>query len=132
MKCFISYLFVIAGLLVASTGCKKQAAPTEEIIITDTTTVEQPGADPVLQSTGIVAGKIMPETKYSLLLYNDQDVYEEYSILNRTGVFIMKNIKAGEYNLIVQPYDPDISSFELTKITVDSGRTTNLGIIFLP
>ena len=52
--------------------------------------------------------------------------------MNRTGAFIMRDIKAGDYNLLIEPYDPNIAPVELTRITIDSGRTTNLGLIFLP
>lgn len=132
MKTFLTGAIVAATFMISISGCKKTAAPTEEIIITDTVKNDYIYPDPAVSSTGIIAGKVMPETKFSMLLYNDADSYEEYTIMNRTGVFVMSNVKAGEYTLVIQPADPAYNAVQLERIRIDTGRTTNLGLIFLP
>jgi hypothetical protein len=133
MKRFFVYLTLIAAILSAFTGCRKETATEPDIIINDTTPYYDPNyPDPVLLSAGQLVGKIMPETKYALTLYNSNHTYTDFDIMNRTGAFIIKDIKAGDYSLLIEPYDPNIAPMELTRITVDSARTTNLGLIFLP
>jgi hypothetical protein len=133
MKRFITCLSILTAVVYINAGCKKQSSPQDDLIINDTTTVNHPPvADPAVATTGMITGKVMPETKFSLLLYNDVNSYEEYSIVNRTGVFLIKNVKAGEYNLVIQPADPAYNSIEISKIRIDTSRTTNLGLIFLP
>ena len=133
MKRYLMYAVIIAAFSFATAACKKQTVQEEPIVTTDTV----PGdptiyPDPVLSSRGLLVGKVMPETKFSVLLYNDDHSYTEYSILNRTGAFMMKDVEAGNYTLLIQPADPNLNPVELIKITVDSSRTTNLGLIFLP
>ncbi|MGB8191590.1 MAG: carboxypeptidase-like regulatory domain-containing protein [Chitinophagaceae bacterium] len=132
MKRFLTCLSLAAALIYLNAGCKKQISPEEKIIITDTASVYYPPADPAPITTGALIAKVMPEIKFSLLLYNDVNSYEAYTIVDRNGAFMLKNIKAGEYQLVIQPADPAYNSFELSRIMIDSGRTTNLGLIFLP
>jgi hypothetical protein len=132
MKTFLTGAIIATTFMISVSGCKKTAATKEDIIITDTTKIDYIYPDPAVSSTGIIAGKVMPETKFSMLLYNDTDSYEEYTIMNRTGVFVMSNVKAGDYTLIIQPSDPALNSVQLERIRIDTGRTTNLGLIFLP
>jgi hypothetical protein len=133
MKRYLTYAFILACLALAITSCSKQTINEQEPITTDTI----PGdptiyPDPTVSSKGMVVGKVMPETKFTVLLYNDDNSYNEYTIINRTGAFLINNVEAGNYTLMIQPADPALNPVELTKITVDSSRTTNLGLIFLP
>lgn len=132
MKTYLTGAIIAASFIISISGCKKTAASKEDIIITDTVKHEYTYPDPVASSKGILAGKVMPETKFSVLLYNDTDSYENFSIVNRTGIFVMNNIKSGEYTLVIQPGDPAYNSVQLERIKIDSGRTTNMGLIFLP
>ena len=134
MKRYFIYAVIIAAFAFAIPACQKQLVQEDDITITDTipSKDETIYADPLPVSTGLIVGKIMPETKFGLVLYNDQYTYTEYDIMNRTGAFAMKGIKAGEYTLLIEPYDPSVAPFEITRIVVDSGRTKNLGLIFLP
>ncbi|HEY0678165.1 MAG TPA: hypothetical protein VGD17_07755 [Chitinophagaceae bacterium] len=132
MKRYLIYAVFIAAFVTSIVACKKESLPAEDILVKDSVEDIGPVADPVISSTGFLTGKVMPETKFSLTLYNDTLSYTEFEIVNRTGAFSMKNVKAGEYTLLIQPADPGLNSLELIKIAVDSGRTTNLGLIFLP
>lgn len=132
MKTILTGAVIAASFMISISGCKKTASPTEDIIITDTVKQDYIYPDPAVSSTGMIAGKVMPETKFSILLYNDSDSYEEFTIMNRTGVFVMNNVKAGEYTLVIQPSDPAYNAVQLDRIRIDTGRTTNLGLIFLP
>ena len=131
MKRFL-FSAVILATLSLSTGCSKDAVVEEPISDKDTIVDIGPIADPAIATTGIVAGKVMPETKFSLQLYNDTENYIEYVIQDRTGVFVIRGVKAGEYTLFIQPEDPSLNPVTLNKIAVDTSRTTNLGLIFLP
>lgn len=132
MKRYIFYVVIAGGFMLSASSCKKQVLVEEEIKPTDTAFVHPPYPDPVVSSTGTIVGKVMPETKFALTLYNDSHSYGEYTIVNRTGAFLMNKIEAGTYTLLVQPYDAAFHSLEISKISVDSGRTANLGLIFLP
>jgi hypothetical protein len=133
MKRYLIYAVVLACFAFTVTSCKKQTITEQAPITTDTVTSDPTiYPDPVVSSRGMVVGKVMPETKFSVLLYNDDYSYTEFSIINRTGAFMINNVEAGNYTLLIQPGDPTLNPVELTKITVDSSRTTNLGLIFLP
>lgn len=132
MKTFLTCAVFAATVMLSIPGCKKTASPVEEIKPGDTTTTQYDYPPPTVSSKGMIAGKVMPETKFSMLLYNDTDSYEQFTIVNRTGVFVMTDIKAGDYTLVIQPADPAYNAVQLEKIRVDTGRTTNLGLIFLP
>ncbi len=131
MKHLILYLLILAAIIALS-SCKKDTANIPDIIINDTPFDHPDYPDPLLPSTGLVIGKVMPESKFALTLYNDQFTYSDFAIVNRTGIFLMKNVKAGEYTLVIEPYDAELAPLQLTGITVDSARTTNLGLIFIP
>jgi hypothetical protein len=132
MKAYLAGAIIAASFMISISGCKKTASPTEDIIISDTVKQDYIYPDPVVSSTGVLAAKVMPETKFSVLLYNDSDSYEEYSIADRTGIFVVNKVKAGEYTLVIQPADPAYNAIQLDRIRIDTGRTTNLGLIFLP
>lgn len=132
MKRYLMYVAVLACFAFAAASCKKQTI-TEREPITDTKPTDPtiyPG--PVYSSKGVIVGKVMPETKFTLLLQNDDYSYSDFTIVNRTGAFLMNDIEAGMYTLYIQPADASLNPVELSKITVDSSRTTNLGLIFLP
>lgn len=132
MKAYLTGAIIAVSFMISISGCKKNVSSKEDIVVTDTVKQDYTYPDPAVSSTGVLAGKVMPETKFSILLYNDSDSYEEYSIVNRTEIFVMNKIKAGEYTLVIQPADPAYNAVQLDRIRIDSGRTTNLGLIFLP
>jgi hypothetical protein len=133
MKRYFIYAVVLTCFAFTVFSCKKQSIAPEEPLITDTVPNDPTiYPDPAVTSKGMMTGKVMPETKFSLLLYNDDNSYAQFTIVNRTGSFLIKDIEAGNYTLLIQPVDPSLNPIELTKITVDPGRTTNMGLIFLP
>lgn len=133
MKRYLVYALVLACFAFTVASCSKQTMNEQDPITTDTVTSDPTiYPDPVVSSKGMVVGKVMPETKFSVLLYNDDRSYNEFTIINRTGAFLINDVEAGNYTLQIQPADPSLNPIELTKITVDASRTTNLGLIFLP
>lgn len=134
MKRNIINLIIYAGLLLTFAGCTKERSDVE-IALSNNNNIETQVISgkfgPLENATGVLVGKIVTNTKYSLFLYNEKSKNNEYIIDLRTGYFVFKDIQPGVYTLWINPADATFEPLEMRNILIEVGQITNLGLIDL-
>ena len=129
MKFNFIYIVIVIGLLAGMTSCTKDQPVAPEKVITNEDIEVFIDTRAIAPETGVVVGKIVPESKYLLILHNKRSSIDIFSVDARSGYFIFKNVPVGIYTLAIHIASGEPK--EIENIIVQNGKITNLGIIGL-
>ena len=132
MKLNFICLVIAACLMMASSSCMKEKPFVANAASGENTEI---GIDTgmfrvIAPETGILVGKVVPETKYVLVLFSRGITMEEYSIDQRSGYFVFKGVPPGTYTLGIYPVGSEYNK-EIEGGVILNGEITNLGAISL-
>ena len=129
MKFNFIYMVIVIAFLAVVTSCAKDQPVAPEKAITNEGIEVLIDTRAIAPETGVVVGKIVPESKYLLILHNKRSSIDLFSIDARSGYFIFKNIPVGTYTLAIHLANGEPK--EIENVIVLNRKITNLGIIGL-